>query len=446
MTLCTIFAGNHRVLKRDPPLTPPPLPPRQVAVDCTGALPKCHGMASMLSLRQMPYVSAFVAAPSGNPYTGKASRAPSAYEGTGTARSLQKHVLAELPSVLLPRVTGAAWPPSAEARTNDHGRLQPVVLLFTDRDTPSPLYKALALHFSGRLAFAEVHSSQTELKAKYDISTFPTLLTTFTSKGGGENDDATAVREQARSHAMDACSTRAPPLRSISLVSLLSPRVDTPRVSSPARAIVSSWGYPWSQVVYKGDLKSWGEVTAFLGELALGEDNAPTLKNKGKAEGKKAKGKAEGPLVAGAGAVELTSAAELQANVMSSDDAWVVLYHTYDHSSAGERLGFMRGAEGHGPVLATVGANRSGPFLDLKVDCCPPGVCKARAAQAPAHGLRRRSSATRRRGQSTQPRSTALRRRPSAMACSRAPRRSQPTPTPRSRCSPSAAARRRRRT
>jgi hypothetical protein len=95
-----------------------------------------------------------------------------------------------------------------------------------------------------------------------------------------------------------------------------------------------------SQVVFKGDLKSWPDVTGFLSAHALDEANAPAVKSDGKGKGAKSGARAsvtassEGPLVAGAGSIELASAAEVAANVASSEDAWMVLYHTFGGGSA----------------------------------------------------------------------------------------------------------------
>jgi hypothetical protein len=53
----------------------------------------------------------------------------------------------------MPRIAnGDTWPPIDSLPTPGTS----LVLLFTDRDSPSPLYKALAHHFRGRLSFAEV--------------------------------------------------------------------------------------------------------------------------------------------------------------------------------------------------------------------------------------------------------------------------------------------------
>ena len=85
----------------------------------------------------------------------------------------------QLPSVLLPRQTAATWPPAPSA---DAGPTA-VVLLFTDRDSSSPLYKALAFKYGpARLRFAEVHVSDGDLKARFAVDKYPTMLVALTDK------------------------------------------------------------------------------------------------------------------------------------------------------------------------------------------------------------------------------------------------------------------------
>ena len=141
---------------------------KTVAVDCTGAMPKCNGLTKPLFLYNLPAIRAFVAPSVDNPYTGKASRDVLPFEGDGTARSLQKYVLNNIPDRLLPRQKSssggdasspteseASFPPLSST-VNSAGVKTSLVLLFTDRESPAPLYKALANHYHGRLNFAEV--------------------------------------------------------------------------------------------------------------------------------------------------------------------------------------------------------------------------------------------------------------------------------------------------
>lgn len=106
-------------------------------------------MTSPLQITNLPAIKAFTAPYTVNPYTKKPHRDQAPYEGAANARSMQKHVLAQIPDTLIERQTGESFPPSTEGGSA-------LVLLFTDRDSSSPLYKSLANSFAGRLTFSEV--------------------------------------------------------------------------------------------------------------------------------------------------------------------------------------------------------------------------------------------------------------------------------------------------
>jgi hypothetical protein len=73
----------------------------KAALDCTGALPKCHGLTNVLQLTRLPAIRAYVSEPAKNPYTGKFDRESLPFEGSASARSLQKHVLNKVARPLL---------------------------------------------------------------------------------------------------------------------------------------------------------------------------------------------------------------------------------------------------------------------------------------------------------------------------------------------------------
>jgi thiol-disulfide isomerase/thioredoxin len=145
-----------------------------VAVDCTGAIPACHGMTKDLMLTNIPFVRSYVSPPAKNPYTKKWGRDGVTFDGNADARSLQKHVLNKIPSMLLEKQTSETFPP-----TNDGKSL---VLLFTERESPSVLIKALAYYFQDRLLFAEVSENEESLMETFAVSKTPTLLVTFADK------------------------------------------------------------------------------------------------------------------------------------------------------------------------------------------------------------------------------------------------------------------------
>ena len=50
------------------------------------------------------------------------------------------------------------------------------ILVFTERTTTAPLFKALSKEFKGRVSIGEVRSSETKLSARFEVSKFPALL------------------------------------------------------------------------------------------------------------------------------------------------------------------------------------------------------------------------------------------------------------------------------
>lgn len=50
------------------------------------------------------------------------------------------------------------------------------VLLFTERKSTAPIFKALSKQFKEKLVFGEVRKSETELIQKYKVTQFPTIL------------------------------------------------------------------------------------------------------------------------------------------------------------------------------------------------------------------------------------------------------------------------------
>jgi hypothetical protein len=50
------------------------------------------------------------------------------------------------------------------------------VLIFTERKTTAPLFKALSKQYKDKLQFGEVRKSETELIEKFNINKFPSLI------------------------------------------------------------------------------------------------------------------------------------------------------------------------------------------------------------------------------------------------------------------------------
>jgi hypothetical protein len=235
-------------------------------VDCTGAIPACHGMTKDLMLTNIPFVRSYVEGPSKNPYTNKWGREGITFDGNADSRALQKSVLNKIPSVLAPRQTSESFPPKDQTGKS-------MVLLFTERDSPSVLIKALAHHFEGRLTFAEVSDEEEGLKSKFAVSKSPTMLVTFADKA--KKDDSMAV-------------------------------------------------------VYKGDTKNWKEMVEFLEPFAVEKQNIKD--SKGSKEGDKKKKEKEALKTFAANA-ELLTENSFSSLVLEGKEAWAVLYHSAPQSA-----------------------------------------------------------------------------------------------------------------
>jgi hypothetical protein len=60
------------------------------------------------------------------------------------------------------------------------------VLLFTERKTTAPIFKALSKQFKDKLVFGEVRKSEADLIARFGVTQFPTMLVIvdpFTNEG-----------------------------------------------------------------------------------------------------------------------------------------------------------------------------------------------------------------------------------------------------------------------
>jgi len=66
------------------------------------------------------------------------------------------------------------------------------VLLFTERKTTAPIFKALSKQFKDKLLFGEVRKSEADLIQKFKVTAFPTLLAVtdpFTHEGEAYSGD-----------------------------------------------------------------------------------------------------------------------------------------------------------------------------------------------------------------------------------------------------------------
>ncbi|GBG67933.1 hypothetical protein CBR_g1052 [Chara braunii] len=125
-----------------------------------------------------------------NPYTGKYYKdEPADYNGRSNSKAMTEFATDSLPMKFITLVSSAGPSGSDEAAASEDERRSasaseflrsnpsiPKVLLFSKKDSVTPLYKGLSLRFRGRMAFAQASSSDAELAAQFNVTNFPTLL------------------------------------------------------------------------------------------------------------------------------------------------------------------------------------------------------------------------------------------------------------------------------
>mmetsp|Transcript_16906 Transcript_16906/g.40291 ORF Transcript_16906/g.40291 Transcript_16906/m.40291 type:complete len:303 (+) Transcript_16906:272-1180(+) len=137
------------------------------AVDCEAEKKLC----SKQRIQGFPSLKLYSGELTKNPYTGKLQRTEQDYTGPRTAGSIAKAIKAALPTHLETISSAADW----EAFKETLSQGTPLVVLATTSKSTTPLYKALALRFRGRLRFAEVHSDTAEGLDELKADSFPQL-------------------------------------------------------------------------------------------------------------------------------------------------------------------------------------------------------------------------------------------------------------------------------
>ena len=134
------------------------------AVDCD----EHKGLAAKFNVRGFPTIKVFPVEKQFNPYTKKSAKIPTEYNGPRTAKPMVDAVLGMLPNFV--------HTVKAENMTDFLADDYPKALLFTDKDTVSPLYKSLAVQFSSRMRLGQAASADTELAAQFGVESFPALV------------------------------------------------------------------------------------------------------------------------------------------------------------------------------------------------------------------------------------------------------------------------------
>lgn len=116
--------------------------------------------------------------PSLKVFPAKKNGQPVDYNGPRSTKAIGDFAIGFLPSDLVKELTEKS---SSRDRVNLDEFLQqnseiPKILLFTEKTSTSPLFKALSLEFQNQLEFAEVRDYEKNLVARFSIKKFPTLL------------------------------------------------------------------------------------------------------------------------------------------------------------------------------------------------------------------------------------------------------------------------------
>jgi len=101
-------------------------------------------------------------------------KVPTDYQSARTAAAIQSFALSNLPNFVT-SVTSSSYEKFSEG-INQNGEKVGQVLLFTNKDKTTDLYKALAIDYHHRLLLGEVKHTEKKLVDQFGVTTFPTLF------------------------------------------------------------------------------------------------------------------------------------------------------------------------------------------------------------------------------------------------------------------------------
>ncbi|KAI8977179.1 hypothetical protein BDF20DRAFT_873406 [Mycotypha africana] len=139
------------------------------------------GLCSQYGIQGFPTIKVFSPELKKDRRTGQISKVPTDYQGPRDARSIVDHLLSYQPSQVLFVKWNEKDVKSKKAITLEKffetkNQTLPKVLLFTDKPTTTPLYKALSVDFKDRMLVGEVKHSEKNIIDEFEVQSFPTLL------------------------------------------------------------------------------------------------------------------------------------------------------------------------------------------------------------------------------------------------------------------------------
>lgn len=121
-------------------------------------------------------------------------KVPTDYQGPRSAKALVDFALTKIPN-FVSTVTAKSGGKKSVAIDDFMAPDVPKAILFTNKATTTPLYKALSVDYHGTIALGEVRNTEKELVDRYKVTKFPALL--VFAKG----EDSPVVYDGALKHA-----------------------------------------------------------------------------------------------------------------------------------------------------------------------------------------------------------------------------------------------------
>ncbi|KAI8331820.1 hypothetical protein EDC96DRAFT_548709 [Choanephora cucurbitarum] len=139
------------------------------------------GLCAQYDIKGFPTIKVFSPELRKNKRTGELTKSASDYQGPRDAKSIVDHLLSYQPSQVLfvkwnEKDVKSKKSISLDNFLNTKNETLPKALLFTNKPTTTPLYKALSIDFKDKMLVGEVKSSEKNIIAEFGIQSFPTLL------------------------------------------------------------------------------------------------------------------------------------------------------------------------------------------------------------------------------------------------------------------------------
>ncbi|CAG8492337.1 10819_t:CDS:2 [Acaulospora colombiana] len=146
------------------------------AVDCDDQ--SNRNVCSSYEIKGFPTIKLFPSKMIKDKKTGKFYKKAKDYNGPRTAKGIADFALPEIPSFVQPisNEHPTTKTLTIEEFLEKENETMPKVILFTDKDRTTYLYKALSVDFHDRLLFGEVRKREKVIGEKYGVEDYPKLI------------------------------------------------------------------------------------------------------------------------------------------------------------------------------------------------------------------------------------------------------------------------------